>query len=69
MRRYRERWRACGIPRGTPFRTKHELAAVLVEEAVAAGRVRAGWVVGDEGFGDSPALRGVLRRENLAVRL
>jgi SRSO17 transposase len=53
---YRERWRACAIPRGTPFRTKHELAAVLVEEAVAAGRVRAGWVVGDEGFGDSPAL-------------
>jgi len=53
---YRERWRACGIPRGTPFRTKHELAGALVEEVVAAGRVRAGWVVSDEGFGDSPAL-------------
>jgi SRSO17 transposase len=53
---YRERWRACGIPRGTPFRTKHELAGALVEEAVASGRVRARWVVGDEGYGDSPAL-------------
>jgi len=53
---YRERWHACGIPRGTPFQTKHELAAAVVEEAVAAGRVRAGWVVSDEGFGDSPAL-------------
>ena len=53
---YRERWRACGIPRGTPFQTKHELAGTLVEEAVAAGRLRAGWVVSDEGFGDSPAL-------------
>jgi SRSO17 transposase len=53
---YRERRRACGVPRGTPFQTTHELAAALVEGAVAAGRVRAGWVVGDEGFGDSPAL-------------
>ena len=26
-RRTRERWRACGIPDGTPFQTKHELAA------------------------------------------
>ncbi len=53
---YRERWRACGIPRGTAFQTKHELAAALVEDAVASGRVRARWVVGDEGYGDSPAL-------------
>jgi SRSO17 transposase len=53
---YQERWRACGIPRGTVFQTKQELAGALVEEAVAAGRVRAGWVVSDEGFGNSPAL-------------
>ena len=50
------RWRACGIPRGTPFQTKHELAATLVEAAVAAGTLRARWVVCDEGYGDSPAL-------------
>jgi len=53
---YRERWRACGIPRGTVFQTKHELAGALVEEAVGARRVRARWVVADEGYGDSPAL-------------
>src|SRR3954464_6398461 len=49
---YRERWWACGIPRGTPFRTKHELAPTLVEEALAAGTLRARWVVCDEGDGD-----------------
>ncbi len=53
---YRERWRACGIPRGTPFRTKHELAGELVEATVADGRVRARWAVCDEGYGDSAAL-------------
>ncbi len=49
------RW-ACRIPRGTPFRTKHDLAGELVEAAVAAGTLRARWVVADEGYGDSPAL-------------
>src|SRR5215217_4117505 len=53
---YRERWRACGIPRGTPFRTKHDLAGELVEELTGDRRVRARWVACDEGYGDSPAL-------------
>lgn len=53
---YAERWQACGIPRGTPFQTKHELAAALVADAMAAGTLRARWVVCDEGYGDSPAL-------------
>jgi len=53
---YRARWRACGIPRGTPFQTKHELAGALVEDVVSSGRVRARWVVCDEGYGNSPAL-------------
>jgi len=53
---YADRWRACGIPRGTPFQTKHELAATLVETAMQAGTLRARWVVCDEGYGDSPAL-------------
>jgi len=53
---YAERWRACGIPRGTPFQTKHALAATLVETAMQAGTLRARWVVCDEGYGDSPAL-------------
>jgi SRSO17 transposase len=53
---YRERWRACGIPRGTPFRTKHDLAGALVEELTGDRRVRARRVACDEGYGDSPAL-------------
>jgi SRSO17 transposase len=53
---YADRWRACGIPRGTPFQTKHDLAATLVEAALAAGTLRARGVVCDEGYGDSPAL-------------
>jgi len=53
---YAERWRACGIPRGTAFQTKHELAATLVEAAMQGGALRARWVVCDEGYGDSPAL-------------
>ncbi len=53
---YADRWHACGIPRGTSFQTKHELAATLVEAALRAGTLRARWVVCDEGYGDSPAL-------------
>ncbi len=53
---YADRRWACRIPRETPFQTKHELAGALVEEVVAAGTLRARWVVCDEGYGDSPAL-------------
>lgn len=52
---YRERWAACRIPDATPFRTKPELAAELVEGAMADGGLRARWVVCDEGYGDDPA--------------
>ena len=52
---YRERWRACLIPPGTPFRTKQALAGDLVERAVQRGTLRARWVACDEGFGDDPA--------------
>jgi SRSO17 transposase len=53
---YRERWQAARIPDQTPFRTKHELAAELVEAAMASGMLRARWVVCDEGYGDDPAM-------------
>jgi SRSO17 transposase len=53
---YADRRWACRIPRGTPFQTKHALAGELVEAAVAAGTLRARWVLADEGYGDSPAL-------------
>ena len=53
---YRDRWRACGIPDGTPFQTKHDLAAALVDGVMAERRVRARWLACDEGFGNNPAL-------------
>ncbi len=52
---HQELWQDCRIPDGTPFQTKHELAAQLVEKVMASGRLRARWVVCDEGYGDSPA--------------
>lgn len=52
---HQELWQDCRIPEGTPFQTKHELAAQLAEKAMASGRLRARWVVCDEGYGDSPA--------------
>src|SRR6266702_2965933 len=48
-------WQDCRIPDETPFQTKHELAAQLVEKIMADGRLKARWVVCDEGYGDSPA--------------
>lgn len=51
-----EVWAACGIPRGTVFRTKHELAGELVEQVQARRAIPAQWVLCDEGYGDSPAL-------------
>jgi len=53
---HRELWRRARIPEATPFRSKHELAAELVEEAMQGGELRGRWVVCDEGYGDAPAL-------------
>jgi len=46
----------CRVPAGAAFRTKHQLAAELVEDVVGAGRVRGRWAVCAEGYGDDPAL-------------
>jgi SRSO17 transposase len=51
---HRELWKACRIPDGTEFRTKHELAAELVEQTAQARRLRGRWVACDEGYGDDP---------------
>jgi len=50
----RERWERCGIPEGTAFRTKPELAWEMIQEVHTRGVVPFSWVVCDEGFGDSP---------------
>jgi len=58
-----ERWtddparcRAARVPEQVAFRTKPELARVMLERALAAG-VPASWVTADEVYGGSPALR------------
>lgn len=51
---YRTRWEACAIPDDTPFHTKPELAAVMVEAMQAAQDVRARWLACDEGYGKDP---------------
>jgi SRSO17 transposase len=63
---YQARWQACAIPAGTPFQTKHELAADLVTRVAQSGRIRARWAVCDEGFGDDPAL--LARLDALGLR-
>jgi SRSO17 transposase len=52
---HQRRWQDCQIPEETPFQTKQELAAQLVEDIMASGRLQAQWVACDEGYGDSPA--------------
>lgn len=53
---HRARWQACAIPDDVRFRTKLELAAKMVEEIQQHQRVRAQWLVCDEGYGQDPAL-------------
>jgi hypothetical protein len=48
--------RTAEFPTRSPAETKHELAAQLVEGIIASGRLKACWVVCDEGYGYSPAL-------------
>jgi SRSO17 transposase len=51
-----ERCRAARVPEQVPFRTKPELAQLMLERALDAG-VPASWVTADEVYGGSPALR------------
>ncbi len=53
---HRELREACRIPAGAEFRTKHELAAELVEQVVKARLIRGRWVACDEGYGDDPKM-------------
>jgi SRSO17 transposase len=49
----RDRWERCGIPEGTAFRTKPELAWEMIQAVCTRGRVPFGWVTCDEVFGRS----------------
>lgn len=62
---YRDRWRDCGIPDGTPFQTKPALAAEMLAGVMAERRLRAQWVACDEGFGNHPALLDQIAEQGL----
>ena len=51
-----QRCAAAGVPADTQFATKPELALDMITDAVAA-RMPAGWVTGDEVYGDNGAFR------------
>src|SRR5215213_3847817 len=66
-----ERWtddparcRAARVPEQVVFRTKPQLAQLMLERALDSG-VPAGWVTADEVYGGSPALRESLQEPHL----
>jgi SRSO17 transposase len=62
------RCRAARVPAEVPFRTKPQLARVLLARALDA-EVPASWVTADEVYGGDPALRGWLEDRDLSYVL
>jgi hypothetical protein len=56
----RARRKRCGVPRSVRYRTRHELALEMLEEA--GPLLPHGWVVGDDEMGRSSHFRAELRR-------
>jgi SRSO17 transposase len=63
-----ERCRAARVPVEVGFRTKPQLARVLLGRALDAG-VPASWVTADEAYGGDPALRGWLEARRVSYVL
>jgi len=61
----RDRWERCGVPQGTAFRTKPELAWEMIEALCTGGSVPFGWVTCDEAFGNSHEFLGRLEGRKL----
>ncbi len=59
-----ERRREAGVPEGVSFRTKPQLAQLMLERAVESG-VPFGWVAGDEVYGNDRNLRLWLERQGV----
>jgi SRSO17 transposase len=59
------RCRAARVPAEVPFRTKPQLARVMLQRALDAG-VPASWVTADEAYGGDPALRRFLEDRGLS---
>ena len=54
----KDRCAEAGVPEERQrYRSKTELALEMLERAVEAGHLRAGWVAGDDAFGMSPSFR------------
>ena len=53
---YAERRRRCGVPAGTPFKTKPTLGGEMIQAVHRANTLRARWVTCDEAFGRATAL-------------
>lgn len=60
-------WQA-GVPDGTGFATKPQLAQRMIEHALAAG-TPAAWAAADEVYGNNPALRSALEARGLGYVL
>jgi SRSO17 transposase len=60
----RDRCAEAGIAVDVPFRTKPELAQLMLDRALDAG-VPAGWVTGDEIYGQNAGLRSALEERGL----
>ena len=59
---------AAGVPADTPFATKPALATRMITRALDAG-VPAGWVAGDEVYGNDPGLRTALENRGVGYVL
>jgi SRSO17 transposase len=64
----RGRCRAAGVPEEVGFRTKPQLARVMLQRALDA-EVSASWVTADEVYGGDPALRRFLQDRGLSYVL
>ena len=51
---YARRRQRCGVPDGLKFQTKHQLAWEMISELLDEQQLRFGWVLCDEGYGDTP---------------
>jgi len=55
-----QRCAKAGVPAGTGFATKAQLALVMIRRALAAG-LPAGWLAADEAYGRDARFRAALR--------
>lgn len=63
-----DRCRAAGIPEDHTFARKPQLAARMIDRALAGG-ITAAWVTGDEAYGDNTPLRDTLEQRGQAYAL